>query len=315
MCRQLLSGELRPGDRVSELALAENTGVSRSPVREALVQLRAEGLLDHTPNLGSFVKAPDRSLMGELYALRQWLEGGAAAHLAGLTPRAGGATASNALGGSPAASTQPRAGAAGSQTAPDLAPLTAVNEQILSLAREFYRAGPYTLSSDMAARLARLDSEFHLLLVTAAANRPALKSLVHALMLIRLGRHDTSDPRTREHLARLYTDHDLILRAIRHGDAAEAFRLAGEHVIFTGRSSGDLPDATPSDPLRDQALGAGPRGRSTADLHDPLRVLLTSLDAPGPGPRHAAPGRPPAPALAPPNSAPPKTGTPGGHRP
>lgn len=52
---QILSLELRPGQLVDEVNLAERFKVSRSPVREALVRLAAEGLVQTVPNKGTMV--------------------------------------------------------------------------------------------------------------------------------------------------------------------------------------------------------------------------------------------------------------------
>ena len=48
----ILGGLLRPGVRVSELAMVEALGVSRTPVRLALARLKEEGLLDAIPSGG-----------------------------------------------------------------------------------------------------------------------------------------------------------------------------------------------------------------------------------------------------------------------
>ena len=53
----ILSGRLRPGERISELQAVETTGVSRTPVRMALVRLEEEGLLEAIPSGGFMVKA------------------------------------------------------------------------------------------------------------------------------------------------------------------------------------------------------------------------------------------------------------------
>ena len=53
----ILSGSLRPGERISELQAVETTGVSRTPVRMALVRLEEEGLLEAIPSGGFMVKA------------------------------------------------------------------------------------------------------------------------------------------------------------------------------------------------------------------------------------------------------------------
>jgi DNA-binding GntR family transcriptional regulator len=58
----ILSGELPPGSRMRELQLCEQLGVSRTPVREALRTLAAEGLVDLLPNRSVVVSqlhAPD----------------------------------------------------------------------------------------------------------------------------------------------------------------------------------------------------------------------------------------------------------------
>jgi len=53
----VLEGELSPGERVSELQMVERLGVSRTPVRSALVRLQEEGLLEAIPSGGFSVKA------------------------------------------------------------------------------------------------------------------------------------------------------------------------------------------------------------------------------------------------------------------
>ena len=52
---EILVGALRPGDRLEEVALAERFGVSRTPIREALAQLSAAGLLESRPRRGAVV--------------------------------------------------------------------------------------------------------------------------------------------------------------------------------------------------------------------------------------------------------------------
>lgn len=52
---QILSGEMQPGEKVDQDAIGEALDVSRSPIREALVVLGQEGLVDITPRRGAFV--------------------------------------------------------------------------------------------------------------------------------------------------------------------------------------------------------------------------------------------------------------------
>ena len=51
----MLDGSLAPGDHLAEADLAARLGVSRTPVREALGRLAAEGLVDLQPNRGARV--------------------------------------------------------------------------------------------------------------------------------------------------------------------------------------------------------------------------------------------------------------------
>ena len=71
----IVSGGLRPGERISELQAVEVTGVSRTPVRMALVRLEEEGLLEAIPSGGFMVKAfSERDILDSI-ELRGTLEG------------------------------------------------------------------------------------------------------------------------------------------------------------------------------------------------------------------------------------------------
>ncbi|MGP9809976.1 GntR family transcriptional regulator [Rhodopseudomonas sp. NSM] len=74
----LLSGRLRAGERISELQAVEITGVSRTPVRMALVRLEDEGLLQAIPSGGFMVKAFSERDILDAIELRGTLEGLAA---------------------------------------------------------------------------------------------------------------------------------------------------------------------------------------------------------------------------------------------
>lgn len=51
----IVAGRLRPGQRLDEVSLAERFGVSRTPIREALIQLSASGLVEMRPRRGAYV--------------------------------------------------------------------------------------------------------------------------------------------------------------------------------------------------------------------------------------------------------------------
>lgn len=70
--------KLQPGERLREVELAERLGVSRTPVREAIKRLEAEGLIQFAPLRGFVVAELSRRQVMELYAMREVLEGAAA---------------------------------------------------------------------------------------------------------------------------------------------------------------------------------------------------------------------------------------------
>ena len=65
--KRLESGKLAPGVRLSDEVLCKELGVSRSPVREAILQLIGEGFVEQRPRLGAFVRVPDRKELSELF--------------------------------------------------------------------------------------------------------------------------------------------------------------------------------------------------------------------------------------------------------
>jgi DNA-binding GntR family transcriptional regulator len=75
---QIREGALPPGARVREAELAEKLEISRTPVREALRRLEADGLLAFEPHRGMVVVQLDHQSVMELYAMREALEGTAA---------------------------------------------------------------------------------------------------------------------------------------------------------------------------------------------------------------------------------------------
>lgn len=74
----LQNGRFKPGDRVREEDIAQQLDVSRTPVREALGRLTAEGFLKPSGGRGLVVRSLDLSEVLELYAMREILEGAAA---------------------------------------------------------------------------------------------------------------------------------------------------------------------------------------------------------------------------------------------
>ena len=72
------TGRLKPGEWLRQERLAQELGVSQMPVREALKELIAEGLVEHLPYRGVRVVEFSPDDVGEVYAHRSFLEGRAA---------------------------------------------------------------------------------------------------------------------------------------------------------------------------------------------------------------------------------------------
>jgi DNA-binding GntR family transcriptional regulator len=71
---QIISHRLRPGDKISDLRLSEELGVSRTPIREALHRLAQEGIVRTQSRRGFFVTSFSSQDVGEVYDIRTALE-------------------------------------------------------------------------------------------------------------------------------------------------------------------------------------------------------------------------------------------------
>jgi DNA-binding GntR family transcriptional regulator len=78
LLERIVAGELPPGARLRQEALAEELGVSRTPLREALARLVSEGLVEFAPNRGATVAERDFSDMEQAWRARLVIEPGAA---------------------------------------------------------------------------------------------------------------------------------------------------------------------------------------------------------------------------------------------
>ena len=67
---EILTEKLRPSAKLTEQDICDKYGVSRTPVREALKNLEAEGLIEMIPNRGSFVVGLSKDDIHDLFALR-----------------------------------------------------------------------------------------------------------------------------------------------------------------------------------------------------------------------------------------------------
>lgn len=70
----ILSGKIKPGERLNESELARKLHVSRAPIREALQQLQEQGLIVNVPRRGMFVVSLDEESIQKINSLRVMLE-------------------------------------------------------------------------------------------------------------------------------------------------------------------------------------------------------------------------------------------------
>jgi DNA-binding GntR family transcriptional regulator len=73
----ILSGKIRPGERLNESQLARDLGVSRAPVREAMQQLQEQSLIVNIPRRGMFAVSLDEEDIEKINSLRVVLESAA----------------------------------------------------------------------------------------------------------------------------------------------------------------------------------------------------------------------------------------------
>lgn len=71
----ILNGTYKEHEELKEMAISEEMGVSRTPVREALRQLELEGLVSIIPNKGAYVTGITKKDVEDIYAIRALLEG------------------------------------------------------------------------------------------------------------------------------------------------------------------------------------------------------------------------------------------------
>jgi len=80
--RKIFTSQYNIGKKLIENEIAKQMNVSRTPVREAFRKLEIEGLVEHKPRKGVFVKGLKRSDIIEIYSIRSVLEGLAAKNAA-----------------------------------------------------------------------------------------------------------------------------------------------------------------------------------------------------------------------------------------
>jgi DNA-binding GntR family transcriptional regulator len=196
----LLSGKLEAGSSVSEQMLAKDLGSSRTPIREAMNQLAAEGLLEPSPNGGMIVTQLGREDIIELYELREALEVYAVGKIARMPLRP-----------------------------LDRDRLQGLIDEISVFRKELEKSKKEALDDVQMNRFLNCDLGFHALLMSLAFNSRMQKSMSETRLLISVFAIRRSG-HSKETLAGIQKYHQNILNAIVKQDRDLAMRELSEHI-------------------------------------------------------------------------------------
>lgn len=195
----IVGGALKPGTRIAELAMVERLGMSRTPIRMALVRLQEEGLLDALPSGGFAVRDFSEADIHDAIELRGCLEG-LAARLAAQR------------GASPTVMADAR----------DC--VERIDEVL---------AAP-TLSDASFATYVEQNARFHALLAEMSGSRIVARQIERAVTLPFASANafvmaQAVGARARDRLVVAHDQHHAVLEAIGRGEAGRAEALMQEH--------------------------------------------------------------------------------------
>jgi DNA-binding GntR family transcriptional regulator len=198
--RKIAAGELKPEVPISELVLAKELGMSRTPIREALTQLVAEGLLEQTANRGTLVAQLKRRDIVDLYELREALE----------TYSARKAAQSNIR---PA----------------DMERWQVFCDEVQVLKKELEQSEKPILDSEQMYRFVASDLNFHNMLMHMTVNDRIMKVVNETRLLIRIFaiRRPGYDADT---LDRIHQQHNAIIQSVADHNAELATQLLTKHI-------------------------------------------------------------------------------------
>ena len=227
--KEILEGRLAPGMVVSEALLAEQIGISRTPVGKAIRRLAYEGLVEQVPRYGTVVRSIGRVDLIDLFEVREALESFAAAK------------------------------AALNISEVQLAKLELLVDAMREVCEEIKRAGIDNVEKKKLKNFLAVDMAFHLLIIEASGNKRIqriireTKTLAESV-IISWGQHDLGIS-----FEETYEDHAKIYEALRKHSSEQTQDLILEHIRVTknfflnkfDRVSNplktDLPEGMPAD--------------------------------------------------------------------
>ncbi len=238
--QMILDGELKAGERVPELAVAQRTGISRTPIRSALLRLAEEGLLETSTSGGFVVRAFDEQEVFDAIDLRGTLEGAAARRAA--------------------------------ERHLSHEQLTEMRDCVGAMDAIAQRRKP---TLEQFLDYVRLNERFHRVLVELA-NSAALSRAVERILALPFASPSafvlaqSELPQAQQILLTAQQHHHAILGAIAAGDSARAEQLTRDHSLLAKRNLEAA--ATRQAPLNRVVggnlirLNPGGRGKVTATL-------------------------------------------------
>ena len=227
--KEIMEGRLAPGTVVSEAALAETLGISRTPVGKAIKHLAYEGLVEQVPRYGTVVRSVNRLDVIDLFEIREALESYAA-------------------------------GKAALQISENqLEKLRLLVEAMWSVCAEIRESGLEQVEKKKLQNFLAVDMAFHLLVIEASGNQRVQRIIkesktIAESVIIRWDRHDLG-----VNFEETYNYHVKIYDALKKRSTEEAQKLMLEHISISKNYflnkfdreanpvATDLPDGLPSD--------------------------------------------------------------------
>lgn len=203
---KLSSGELKPGQKLSEPSLAKACGVSRTPMREAVRRLVEEGVLYQIIKSGTYVTGFAAKDVSDAYEIRCVIE---TAMLAQAVVKLG---------------------------KKEFAALQSCCDRMHAAIRAMRKAKMDIMTGKPESEFLEADIQFHLTLLRASGNSLAEKIIVNAYRRNQFfGTH--SHQRTLEHVALAWKFHCEILKACRKNDPALAAKWLKDHIARSERDA------------------------------------------------------------------------------
>jgi DNA-binding GntR family transcriptional regulator len=217
---KLLTGVAKPGSRLSDDVLAREMGISRSPVREAISQLASEGLVEHRPRSGAYVKQPDPPELQDLFEIRESLERYAARKAA-------------------------------QNMSPDgVARLLELCDEMRTFVQECRAAPTKTATPDLVRRFLHNDLAFHTIILDASGNSRLTKLVTDFKLLTQIFTFTRAVEHNVQIMINTYRYHRRIAQAFQAREAKAAASWMARHIrnakdmVLAGYEKGAVVDPT-----------------------------------------------------------------------